>query len=337
MSAVQESKSRSRIADNHSSNAQQLPKTRQDDAKFPAVAATASPHLGLVCITFSKDVRYRTITRTRYLELPENQRETALKVIYRENLQRLDFALTFCLRNSIHLYRMPSGLFPMSDLEDEVGATVLQNMSADLAKIGQRAERVGIRMVLHPDQYVVLSSDSPQVVASSIKILDRHARTLDLLGLPRSFWSLMNIHGGKSQRTDRLVGVISELPENIRSRLTLENDENAYSSSEILEVCQQAQIPLVFDAHHHICHENLESYDDPSVTEMFYAARETWDNPDWQLVHISNGEEAFRDRKHSEYITAMPSSYSEAPWIEVEAKRKEEAIAHLRAWWLVGE
>jgi UV DNA damage endonuclease len=321
MSAVRESKSLSGIATNNSPNAQQFQKTAQ-------------PHLGLVCITFSKEVRFRTITRTRYLQLPENQRETALKVLYRDNLQRLDLALTFCVRNSLRLYRMTSNLFPMSDWEDEVGATVLEKMSADLAKIGQRAERLGIRMVLHPDQYVVLSSDSPQVVEASMKILDRHARTLDLLGLPRSSWSLMNIHGGKSQRPDQLVRVISELPENIKSRLTLENDEHAYSTSEILEVCQRAGIPLVFDAHHHICHENLESYDDPSVAEMFYAARETWDKPDWQLVHISNGEEAFQDRKHSDLITAMPSVYREAPWIEVEAKHKEEAIAHLRSWWL---
>ncbi|MGB3638244.1 MAG: hypothetical protein WBA39_11820 [Rivularia sp. (in: cyanobacteria)] len=33
----------------------------------------------------------------------------------------------------------------------------------------------------------------------------------------------------------------------------------------------------VFDAHHHICHEKLDSYDDRGVAEMFYAARETWD------------------------------------------------------------
>ncbi|NMG05618.1 UV DNA damage repair endonuclease UvsE [Brasilonema sp. UFV-L1] len=321
MSAVRESESLSGVVINSSPHAQQLQKT-------------ASPQLGLVCITFSKEVRFRTITRTRYLALPEEQRETALKVIYRENLQRLDLALTFCVRNSIRLYRMSSALFPMSDWEDEVGATVLEKMSADLAKIGQRASRLGIRMVLHPDQYVVLSSDSPQVLASSVKILNRHARTLDLLGLPRSCWSLMNIHGGKSQRADQLVRVISELPENIKSRLTLENDEYAYSASEILEVCQQTGIPLVFDAHHHICHESLDSYDDPSVAQMFHAARETWTQPEWQLVHISNGEEAFQDRKHSDFINAMPSVYREAPWIEVEAKHKEEAIAHLRSWWL---
>jgi UV DNA damage endonuclease len=226
-------------------------------------------------------------------------------------------------------------LFPLSDMEDGIGANILEEMSADLGKIGQKSHSLNIRMVLHPDQFVVLSSDSPQVLQTSIKILERHARTLDLLGLPRSPWSLMNIHGGKSQRAEQLIKVICELPEAIKSRLTFENDEYAYSASEILTVCQQTGVPMVFDAHHHICHENLDSYDDPSVAEMFYAARETWENPDWQLVHISNGETAFKDRKHSDMITAMPSVYYQAPWIEVEAKHKEAAIAHLRSWWLI--
>jgi UV DNA damage endonuclease len=304
-----------------------LPDTQQQKSTLP--------HLGLVCITLNKQVRFRTMTRTRYLKLTLEQRETALKELYQHNLHRLHDALSFCQQNDIRLYRMSSALFPLSDMEDEIGANILEEMSDRLAKIGERAKVLNIRMVLHPDQFVVLSSDSPEIVQTSIKILQRHARNLDLLGLPRSPWSLMNIHGGKSQRPQQLIKVILELPEAIKSRLTLENDEYAYSASEILAVCQQAEIPMVFDAHHHICNENLDSYDDPSVVSMLYAARETWTNPDWQLVHISNGEEAFNDRKHSDMITAMPNVYHEVPWIEVEAKHKEEAIAHLRSWWLM--
>ncbi|AHJ30560.1 UV DNA damage repair endonuclease UvsE [Nodularia spumigena CS-584] len=295
------------------------------------------PYLGLVCVTISKQVRFRAMTRTRYLKLSFKERETVLKELYQDNLQRLDAALSFCQQNNIRLYRMTSALFPLSDMEDEIGANILEEMSADLSKIGQKAQALDIRMVLHPDQFVVLSSDSPEVVKTSIKILARHARTFDLLGLPRSPWSLMNIHGGKSQRPAELIKVISELPAEIKNRLTLENDEYAYSSEEILAVCEQTGIPMVFDAHHQICHEKLDSYDDPSVAAMLYAARETWANPDWQLVHISNGETAFKDRKHSNLITAMPQVYHQAPWIEVEAKHKEEAIAHLRSWWLMGQ
>ena len=297
----------------------------------------APPELGLVCITLDKKVRFRTMTRTRYLKLSLTERESALRELYQHNLQRLHDALLFCQANNLRLYRMSSDLFPLSDMEDKIGANILEEMSADLGKIGQQALTLGIRMVLHPDQFVVLSSDSPEIIQTSIKILERHALNLDLLGLPRSPWSLMNIHGGKSQRSERLVKVISELPEAIKSRLTLENDEYAYSASEILAVCQHAEIPLVFDAHHHICHENLDSYDDPSVAAMLYAARSTWANPDWQLVHISNGAEAFNDRKHSDLITAMPNVYHQIPWIEIEAKHKEAAIAHLRSWWVVGQ
>lgn len=307
---------------------------------LPATAQlekNAQPELGLVCITFDKQVRFRTMTRTRYLQLSLSQRESGLREIYLHNLQRLHDALTFCQNNHIRLYRLPSGVFPLSDMEDQIGAKILKEITDDLGQIGIRAQSLNIRLVLHPDQYVVLSSDSAEVVQNSIKILEDHAHIFDLLGLPRSPWSLMNIHGGKSQRSEQLIKVIANLPENIKNRLTLENDEYAYSAEEILTVCQQAQIPMVFDAHHHICHENLDSYDHPSVTAMFNAARETWANSEWQLVHISNGEQAFKDRKHSNLITDMPSIYRQAPWIEVEAKQKEAAIAHLRSWWLMGQ
>ncbi|HEY9804385.1 MAG TPA: UV DNA damage repair endonuclease UvsE [Leptolyngbyaceae cyanobacterium] len=297
----------------------------------------AQPELGLVCITFDKQVRFRTMTRTRYLQLSLSERESGLREIYLHNLQRLHDALTFCQNNHIRLYRLPSGVFPLSDMEDQIGAKILEEITDDLGQIGIRAQSLNIRMVLHPDQFVVLSSDSAEVVKNSIKILEDHAHIFDLLGLPRSPWSLMNIHGGKSQRSEQLIKVIANLPENIKNRLTLENDEYAYSAEEILTVCQQAKIPMVFDAHHHICHENLDSYDHPSVTAMFNAARETWTNPEWQLVHISNGEQAFKDRKHSNLITDMPNIYRQAPWIEVEAKQKEAAIAHLRSWWLMGQ
>jgi UV DNA damage endonuclease len=79
-------------------------------------------------------------------------------------------------------------------------------------------------------------------------------------------------------------------------------------------------------------HDDLTSYDHPSVGEMLVKARETWADPAQQLVHISNGKTRFNDRQHSDLIDAMPSAYREAPWIEVEAKLKEEAIRKLHAW-----
>jgi UV DNA damage endonuclease len=290
------------------------------------------PELGLVCITTSDAVRFRTVTRKRLLQLSEIEQETVLRELYADNLKRLDKAIDFCSVNQIKLYRMTSALFPFADTD--LGEAVLHSMTEELRNTGDRALSLGIRLVLHPDQFVVLSSDKLSVVENSIKILAAHALILDMLGQPRSPQALMNIHGGKSDRTSQLKSVIRDLPESIRSRLTFENDEYAYSSSEILEVCLDTGVPMVFDAHHHVIHEHLETYDDPSVAEMLAAARTTWSVPEWQLVHISNGKDFFADPRHSDLITEMPNCYYQAPWIEVEAKFKELAIEKLRAEWL---
>lgn len=289
-------------------------------------------NLGLVCITHSEDVRYKTTTRKNLLSLDESAQKEKLRTIYTENISRLKKAIGFCLANDINLYRMTSALFPFSD--EKMGAEILEDFTENLAEIGTNALAKGLRLVLHPDQFVVLSSDSENVIANSVKILKMHAKTMDLLKQPRSEWAAMNIHGGKSGRIDKLVSEIEKLPEEIRSRITFENDEYAYSSAEILEVCRRANVPMVFDAHHHICRENLENYNDPSVTEFFWAARETWKKPENQMVHISNGREKFGDRAHSDLIFTMPEVFRFAPWIEVEAKHKELAIAKLQTEWL---
>ncbi|WP_293354679.1 MULTISPECIES: UV DNA damage repair endonuclease UvsE [unclassified Microcoleus] len=299
------------------------------------LSSQKQPELGLVCITTSDAVRFRTVTRKRLLQLTEIEQEKVLRELYADNLKRLDKALDFCYANGIKLYRMTSALFPFADTD--LGETVLDSMNEELRRVGDRAIDLNIRLVFHPDQFVVLSSDKPDVVKNSIKILATHALIMDMLGQPRSPYALMNIHGGKGDRTSQLTSVIRDLPESIRSRLTFENDEYAYSCSELLEVCLDTAVPLVFDAHHHVIHEHLETYNDPNVAEMLAAAKTTWPVPEWQLVHISNGREFFADPRHSDLIADMPDCYYDAPWIEVEAKFKELAIDKLRKEWLAAK
>ena len=288
------------------------------------------PHLGLVCITQSDEVRYRTVTRKRLLDLPDDAQRALLDTLYRDNLSRLDTALTYCIRESIGLYRIVSSIFPFFD--EDIGRAVMAPLAADVARVGQRALDSNIRLVMHPDQFVVLSSDSESVVANSVKILQMHADIMDLLQQPRTPWALLEIHGGKANRADALVERIAALPEAIRSRIGLENDEYSYSASEIHAICLRSGVPMVFDAHHHIVHEKLSSYDDPSVADVLAKARATWADPAQQLVHISNGRSSFNDRQHADLIDVMPACYADAPYIEIEAKFKELAIAKLRDW-----
>ncbi|MFM9436198.1 UV DNA damage endonuclease [Janthinobacterium sp. CG_23.3] len=288
------------------------------------------PHLGLVCVTVSNDVKYRTITRKRLLEHALESQQKLLDDIYRANIQTLDKALRYCEREDIALYRIPSSIFPFAD--DDIGRALLAGFAPALAQTGTRAREGAIRLVMHPDQFVVLSSDSASVVANSVKILQMHADIMDMLGQPRTSWALLEIHGGKAKRADALLERIAALPDAIRCRLGLENDEYAYGAAEIHAICLRCGVPMVFDAHHHIVHEKLDSYDDPSVAEMLARARATWAVPEQQLVHISNGRASFNDRQHADLIGTMPAAYAQAPWIEIEAKFKEEAIRGLRGW-----
>ena len=288
------------------------------------------PQLGLVCITKSTAVRYRTVTRKRLLELsPEAQRKL-LDEVFRSNIKVLDTALDYCEREDIFLYRILSSIFPFAD--EDIGRDTLLPLVDALASVGQRAISSNIRLVMHPDQFVVLSSDSPDVVSNSVKILQMHADIMDLLQQPRSPRALLEIHGGKSDRAEALVDRIASLPDTIRLRIGLENDEYSYSAAEIHDVCMRSGVPMVFDAHHHIVHERLASYDDPSVADMLAKARTTWADPAQQLVHISNGRSAFNDRQHADLIDVMPACYAHAPYIEIEAKSKEDAIRRLRGW-----
>ena len=106
---------------------------------------SSPPQLGLVCITVSKDIRYRTVTRKRLLEQSDDGQRKLLDDIYRANLQTLDGALQYCRRNGIRLYRMPSSIFPFFD--EDIGRAVMQPLAPLLARTGRRAAELGLRIL----------------------------------------------------------------------------------------------------------------------------------------------------------------------------------------------
>lgn len=292
------------------------------------------PNLGLVCITVGPEVRYRTTTRTRLLAMTPAEQVAFLEPLYRANLGTLFAAVDYCAATGVRLYRVTSNLFPQIDLP--AARPLLDKLAPEMAPFAAHAAASGVRVLIHPDQFVVLNSESPKVAATGVEIMADHAAVFDRLGLPQSSWACMILHGGKGGRADALVEAIEALPANVRDRLVLENDESAYGSEQILDVCQRAHVPMVFDAHHHVVREKLDSYNHPSVRRFVEASRDTWPDPAWHLVHISNGSAKFADPKHSELIVDFPPAYQDVPWVEVEAKAKEQAITSLRMQLLLG-
>lgn len=116
-----------------------------------AIASLAlQPALGLVCITNSQAVRFKTLTRTRFLQMSPPEQAEKLRSLYQENLLRLHAAIDFCVTHQIRLYRLISNLFPFSDTP--LGAAILDEMAESLRQVGDRAQSEQIRLVLHPDQ-----------------------------------------------------------------------------------------------------------------------------------------------------------------------------------------
>jgi UV DNA damage endonuclease len=290
------------------------------------------PNLGLVCITAGPEIRFRTITRTRYLSFAPDERRAVLHTLYADNITRLAAAAAYCAAHGIRLYRLSAALFPMLDLEGDVtGQMVLETLAAELRAVGDAFTTAGIRVLVHPDQFIVLNSESSDVVRRALYALSFHGLVMDLLGFSRTPWNTILLHGGKGGRATELAAIIPTLPDNVRLRLCLENDERAFGPAELIPVCEQVGVPLIFDAHHHVVREKLESQNDPSVREWVLAARATWTPPEWQVVHLSNGINGPQDRRHTDLITHFPDAYRDVPWIEVEAKGKELALAGLRA------
>lgn len=284
--------------------------------------------LGLCCLTLDKQISYKTITKKRFDSLDNVEKYNALENIYVCNIQMFISAIKFCSDNNIPMYRVTSHLFPF--YESDAGKLLLQKFKNKLLDIGEIAKKLNIRVTMHPDQYVVLSSDSSQTIQNSINELIHHADIFDACGFVQNHYNLLNIHGGKKDRTNNLINTINNLPDNVKNRLTLENDENCYNSKQLYQVYLETGIPILFDFHHSLISNKCTNYNDEIIAEEFELAKSTWENKKLITTHISNGHEGLLNRKHSEYIEKYPKVMLEAPWIECEARGKENSIYKLK-------
>jgi UV DNA damage endonuclease len=188
-----------------------------------------------------------------------------------------------------------------------------------------------IRLSFHPDQFVVLSSPHPAVVTNSIRELEYQAQLAEAVGA-----DVINIHAGgvygdKLAALRRFCQVFPGLPDSVKSRLTLENDDVSYTVRDLLPVCEMLSIPLVYDVHHHRCNA-----DGLSVEEATRLAGETWQRLGReQYCHISSpraGWEGGNHRPHGDYIDPVdfPGCWlGREMTVDVEAKAKELAVVRL--------
>ena len=254
-----------------------------------------------------------------------------IKATYVNNVTNLAKMLPKIAGHGVRLFRISSALFPLADLVDRQLWDNDEVRNA-LREAGDFIKQNEMRVSTHPGQFCVLSSDSDDVIRKSIEELEIHGWLFDAMGLDHSPRYAINIHGGKSNRSSKLIEQIKSLSDRVRKRLTLENDESAYSLLDLIEVHKETGTPLVWDSHHHV-------FNDAGLTmeEGHCLACETWPHDVRPLQHISNTSPehvngSFSEkRKHSDMIHYVPSVQLQALKdgtvdVEVEAKLKNISV-----------
>lgn len=278
-------------------------------------------------------IRFRTTTATHLLKLEHPL--DYLDPIILQNAEALSQAIDFCARSGIGSFRINSEFYPAVthpqlrySLQDLPSASRIEKT---LTNCGAQAKKLGIRLSFHPDQFVVLSSEREDVVEKSIADLEYHTSIAVLVGA-----DVINIHGGgaygdKTKALKRFAKNFAKLSSEAQKRLTVENDDKVYTPADLLPLCHELKIPLVYDVHHHRCLK-----DDLTVEQATDLARETWNRE--PLFHISSPLEGWKGpmpHRHHDYIDLQdfPLCWRDIPQltVDIEAKAKELAVLKLRS------
>jgi UV DNA damage endonuclease len=300
--------------------------------------------LGLCCqfiqpvVKRTGNVVYKNIIEEKILQLGAcklgKYSQQRIRSTYHHNVDQHIKLVPKLVELNIHSFRLSSNLFTLWELNNQMikDDAILVNK---LAKLGKLFSDNDIRVTTHPGQFTVLSSDNANVVKNSISELEYHAWVFDQMGLPQSAYAAINIHGGKANRSKSIISVYRSLPDNIRRRLTLENDEKCYNVSQLMDIHAKCGVPVVFDSHHYTFNTG-----DMSFADAFDCSGSTWGSIK-PLQHISNTEPgmenaAFNQRRaHSQYIHRIPDMQLDAMRnntidVDVEAKHKNLALLDMR-------
>lgn len=249
------------------------------------------------------------------------------------NVTDLERIIDWNIAHRMSLYRMSSDMFPWMSEYELTALPDYSQIRERLNAIGFKVREHGLRLTFHPGPFNVLASPDARVVEKTIKELRQHGEIMDLLELPRSPFSKINIHvggayGDRITALRRFTSNVSLLPPEVSSRLTVENDDkaNMFSVTDLLTVHEAIGIPIVFDYHHHTFRTG-----DLTREEAMLLAFDTWPKDITPIVHISSSRRKYEDpsasdTSHADFIYEPINRYGMDVDIMIEAKAKEKAV-----------
>lgn len=241
----------------------------------------------------------------------------------------------------IKFMRLSSEMFPFAS-HKEYGYK-LEPFAADvMAKVGRVVADLGHRVTVHPGQFTQLGSPRKEVTENSFRDLEYHSEMLQLLKLPpqQDRDAVMILHmggvfGDKEATLDRFRESYANLSQDIKNRLVLENDDVSWSVHDLLPICEELNIPLVLDYHHHnIIFDSGQLREGTlDIMGLYDRIKVTWTRKNiTQKMHYSEptpGAITGRQRrKHSPRVATLPPCDPTMD-LMIEAKDKEQAVFEL--------
>lgn len=289
---------------------------------------------GYACINLTLAAEKIKVNRTMIKRFFLEKGLSYASTVALANFTDLEKVIDWSIKNKLLFYRMSSDMVPwMSEFELQ-DLPEYEQIKKILVRCGEKAFSNSVRLTYHPGPFNVLATNSETVLTKTIKELRQHAEIMDLLHLPESPFAKINIHvggayGDKVSALARFAEEYTRLPDNVRNRLTVENDDkaNMFSVADLLWLHEQVKIPVVFDYfHHEFCTGGL------SEEEAFLAAINTWPEDITPVVHFSSARKKFEDpsagaTSHADFLYSKVKTYGKEVDIMFEAKAKENAVA----------
>jgi len=290
--------------------------------------------LGYACISMAtKNNPNKKTTLGQLNKLNPEGKRKKLRQILQTNFFNLMDLLAYNVEHGIYLYRLPSEFVPFATHPIAEGWDWGKEFQWDFEKAGDFIRKHGIRLTSHPGHYSILNTHNPDVLAATIKDFDYHARVFDYMGLDDNSVLVTHVggvYGDKEASLARFREQFAALPEHIRRRLVVENDDTSFSLVDVLELCEAIGAPMVLDIHHHHCINGGEDW-------IQYLPRiiATWGRRTPKM-HFSSPKSETDFRAHADDVVtedflafvAMLTDYDVD--IMLECKNKDEALLALR-------
>jgi UV DNA damage endonuclease len=272
-------------------------------------------------------------TTNRTLRLASLADAEKVRALVWENMFGLETIVRWNAERGIRLFRIGQGLIPFAshpafpyDWPEEHGD--------DLRELGALARSLGVRLSMHPGQFINPGSPNPETAGRSLDELRYAARVFDLMGNDDAV-VVLHLGGAYDDRPAAVARFVEALrpQEDILRYLALENDERIWTAGEIVGAARALGIPAILDNLHHSLNPG-----GLSLAEALDLALPSWEARGVRpKVHLSSQDPTKRPGAHAHSIEARDwAAFLDAldgreTDVMVEAKGKELALSALRS------